>query len=74
VPAGGSRAWLLCSVSSHAGSGQIVEAFLTAARDGDFEALLKALDPDVVVRSNGAEAVRGAVTVAGRASRSPWLH
>ena len=46
----------------------IVEAFLTAARDGDFEALLKALDPDVVVRSNGAEAVRGAVAVAGRAS------
>jgi RNA polymerase sigma factor (sigma-70 family) len=45
----------------------IVEAFLTAARNGDFEALLKALDPDVVVRSNGAEAVRGAVAVAGRA-------
>jgi RNA polymerase sigma factor (sigma-70 family) len=44
----------------------IVEAFLTASRDGDFEALLKALDPDVVVRSNGAEALRGAVAVAGR--------
>jgi RNA polymerase sigma factor (sigma-70 family) len=44
----------------------IVEAFLTAARDGDFEALLKALDPDVVVRSNGAEVVRGATAVAGR--------
>jgi RNA polymerase sigma factor (sigma-70 family) len=46
----------------------IVEAFLSAARDGDFEALLKALDPDVVVRSNGLEAVRGAVAVAGRTS------
>jgi RNA polymerase sigma factor (sigma-70 family) len=46
----------------------IVEAFLAAARDGDFEALLNALDPDVVVRSNGAEAVRGAVAVAGRTS------
>ena len=46
----------------------IVEAFLAAARDGDFEALLKVLDPDVVVRSNGAEAVRGAVAVAGRTS------
>ncbi len=46
----------------------IVEAFLAAARDGDFEALLKALDPDVVVRSNGAEAVRGAAAVAGRTS------
>jgi hypothetical protein len=28
---------------------------------------LEALDPDVVVRSNGAEAVRGVVAVAGRA-------
>jgi RNA polymerase sigma factor (sigma-70 family) len=46
----------------------IVDAFLTAARDGDFEALLNALDPDVVVRSNGAEVLRGAVAVAGRTS------
>jgi RNA polymerase sigma factor (sigma-70 family) len=45
----------------------IVDAFLTAARNGDFEALPRALDPDVVVRSNGAEAVRGAAAVAGRA-------
>ena len=42
-------------------------AFLTAARNGDFGALLETLDPDVVVRSNGAEAVRGAAAVAGRA-------
>jgi RNA polymerase sigma factor (sigma-70 family) len=45
----------------------IVGAFLTAARNGDFGALLEALDPDVVVRSNGTEAVRGAAAVAGRA-------
>jgi RNA polymerase sigma factor (sigma-70 family) len=45
----------------------IVGAFLTAARNGDFDALLEALDPDVVVRSNGIEAVRGAAAVAGRA-------
>jgi len=45
----------------------IVDAFLTAARNGDFDALLEALDPDVVVRSNGTEAVRGAAAVAGRA-------
>jgi RNA polymerase sigma factor (sigma-70 family) len=45
----------------------IVDAFLGAARNGDFDALLEALDPDVVVRSNGAEAVRGAAAVAGRA-------
>ena len=45
----------------------IAGAFLTAARNGDFNALLEALDPDVVVRSNGTEAVRGAAGVAGRA-------
>ena len=45
----------------------IVDAFLTAARNGDFDALLEALDPDVVVRANGAEAVRGAAAVAARA-------
>jgi RNA polymerase sigma-70 factor (ECF subfamily) len=36
-----------------------VSAFLAAARDGDFEALLDLLDPDVVVRA-------GTVTVTGR--------
>jgi RNA polymerase sigma factor (sigma-70 family) len=45
----------------------IVDAFLAAARGGDFDALLEALDPDVVVRVNGAEAVRGPAAVAGRA-------
>src|SRR5580692_1103980 len=46
----------------------IVDAFLTAARNGDFDALLEALDPDVVVRSNGAEiSLRGAAAVAARA-------
>ena len=45
----------------------IADAFLTAARNGDFDALLEALDPDVVVRSNGAEVVRGAAAIAGRA-------
>jgi RNA polymerase sigma factor (sigma-70 family) len=45
----------------------ITGAFLSAARNGDFDALIEALDPDVVVRSNGTEAVRGAVAVAERA-------
>jgi RNA polymerase sigma-70 factor (ECF subfamily) len=45
----------------------IAGAFLTAARNGDFDALLEVLDPDVVVRSNGTEAVRGAAAVAARA-------
>ena len=30
----------------------VVDAFLAAARDGDFSALLKVLDPDVVVRAD----------------------
>jgi RNA polymerase sigma factor (sigma-70 family) len=33
---------------------QIVEAFLSASRQGDFGALLELLDPDIVVRSEGA--------------------
>jgi RNA polymerase sigma-70 factor (ECF subfamily) len=45
----------------------ITDAFLIAARDGDFDALLAALDQDVVVRSNGTEVLRGASTVAARA-------
>jgi RNA polymerase sigma factor (sigma-70 family) len=49
------------------GQRAIADAFLTAARNGDFGALLAALDPDVVVRSNGTEAVHGAAAVAGRA-------
>lgn len=45
----------------------IVDAFMAAARKGDFDALLDALDPDVVVRSNGTETLRGPAAVAGRA-------
>ncbi len=50
---------------------RIVEAFLAAARAGDFEALLAELDPDVVFRSDatavqmgGAAELRGAPAVA----------
>jgi len=32
---------------------EVVDAFLAAARDGDFEALLATLDPEVVLRSDG---------------------
>jgi RNA polymerase sigma-70 factor (ECF subfamily) len=51
----------------------LVDAFLAAARGGDFDALVAVLDPDVVLRSDrGAVAgasvlVRGAATVASRA-------
>ena len=50
---------------------QIVDAFLSAARDGDFEGLLAVLDPDVVLRADeggGAlHIVKGAHAVASRA-------
>jgi RNA polymerase sigma-70 factor (ECF subfamily) len=38
------------------GQWAVVEAFLAAARDGDFERLLTVLDPDVVLRSDGGAA------------------
>jgi RNA polymerase sigma factor (sigma-70 family) len=36
---------------------EVVEAFLAAARKGDFEALVALLDPDVVLRRDGPEGV-----------------
>ena len=51
----------------------VVDAFLAAARSGDFDALVAVLDPDVVLRADtgalpaGASTmVRGSETVAGR--------
>ncbi|WP_018349626.1 sigma-70 family RNA polymerase sigma factor [Longispora albida] len=46
---------------------QVVEAFLSAARGGDFEALVRVLDPDVVLRADATALLRGAELVAGRA-------
>jgi RNA polymerase sigma factor (sigma-70 family) len=53
---------------------QVVEAFVSASRGGDFEALVAVLDPDVVLRADvGAtllgvsHEVRGAAQVAGQA-------
>ena len=51
---------------------EVVEAFLTAARDGDFDALVAVLDPDVVLRADGgltglSQHVQGAETVARQA-------
>lgn len=51
----------------------VVEAFLAAGRDGDFDALLSILHPDVVLRvdlgadAGGIQIVRGATEVASRA-------
>jgi RNA polymerase sigma-70 factor (ECF subfamily) len=51
---------------------EVVEAFLAAARDGDFDALVSVLDPDVVLRADAgpsrrSEHIRGAETVASQA-------
>jgi len=53
---------------------EVVEAFLAAARRGDFEGLVAVLDPDVVLRADGGDLagltryIRGAETVATQAS------
>ena len=52
---------------------EVVDAFIAAARGGDFDALVAVLDPDVVLRSDGgrvaglSQYVRGAEAVAGQA-------
>jgi RNA polymerase sigma-70 factor, ECF subfamily len=53
---------------------RVVDAFFAASRDGDFEALVEVLDPDVVSRADGGAlrpgttaVVRGAREVAARA-------
>ena len=51
---------------------EVLDAFTAAARDGNFEALLEVLDPDVVLRADFGSAgesqvVRGARLVAGQA-------
>jgi RNA polymerase sigma factor (sigma-70 family) len=42
---------------------EVVGAFLAAARDGDFEALVAVLDPDVVVRADQGAVTAGALRV-----------
>ena len=45
------------------GQWAVVEAFLAASRDGDFERLLDALDPEVTLRSDGGTSRPGLVTL-----------
>jgi RNA polymerase sigma factor (sigma-70 family) len=56
---------------------EVVEAFLAAARDGDFDALVAVLDPDIVVREDTGSGtlveVRGAESVARRARAASQL-
>src|SRR5207237_4775864 len=52
---------------------RVVEAFLAAVREGDFEGLVAVLDPDIVLRADGgahgpSRIVRGARAVASQAS------
>jgi RNA polymerase sigma-70 factor (ECF subfamily) len=58
--------------AGHARRRELVDAFLAAAREGDFEALLAVLDPDVVLRADERadgplRIVRGAQAVGGGA-------
>jgi RNA polymerase sigma-70 factor (ECF subfamily) len=56
---------------------EVVEAFLAAAREGDFEALAGLLDPDIVVRQDWGTGtlveIHGAEEVARRASSAAQL-
>jgi len=56
---------------------EVVEAFLAAARDGDFHALVAVLDPDIVERVDTGGGtiveVRGALNVARRAKDASQL-
>ena len=53
---------------------RVVDAFLAAAQDGDFERLVAVLDPDIVLRADGgamtglSRVVRGASAVAAQAT------
>jgi ketosteroid isomerase-like protein len=60
---------------------EVVDAFFAAARDGDFDALVAVLDPDIVLRSDGGVlrpgasiVMRGAAAVASQALMFRRLH
>jgi RNA polymerase sigma factor (sigma-70 family) len=66
--------------SSPARQREVVDAFFAASRNGDFEALVAVLDPDVILRSDGGSArpklsfvLRGPAEVAGQALMSARL-
>ena len=60
---------------------EVVEAFFDAAREGDFEALVEVLHPEIVLRADGGASrpsanalIRGGAEVAGRAVAYADLH
>ena len=61
------------AVVDHSTQRRVLDAFTTAARDGDFEALVTVLDPDVTLRADTGRVVdsivvHGAAEVAARAT------
>jgi RNA polymerase sigma-70 factor (ECF subfamily) len=64
------------SDADRSGQRELLDAFLTAAREGDFDRLLAVLDPEVVLRADAgagplgpSQLIRGAREVAGQALR-----
>ncbi|MEV0143328.1 alpha/beta fold hydrolase [Streptomyces globisporus] len=53
---------------------RVVDAFLTAARGGDFDALLALLGPDVVLRADGGALTGGLRTIRGATAVAGQLH
>jgi RNA polymerase sigma factor (sigma-70 family) len=57
---------------------RVVDAFLAAVGDGDFERLIAVLDPDIVLRADGgalasaSRLVRGVTAVAAQAASFSW--
>lgn len=56
-----------------AGQRRVVDAFLSAARGGDFDTLLALLDPDVVLRADGGALTGGLRTIRGAAAVASQL-
>jgi RNA polymerase sigma factor (sigma-70 family) len=61
------------AVVDHTTQRRVLDAFTTAARQGDFEALLTVLDPEVTLRADGGPGgrsivIRGAAQVASQAT------
>src|SRR5262249_54603014 len=57
---------------------EVIDAFLAAARDGDFDRLVAVLDPDIVLRQDfgpvgGRREIRGAEAVASQGRSYPQV-
>jgi ketosteroid isomerase-like protein len=69
APAVGFRAKRTFPDADLATQREVVDAFLAASRDGDFDTLLAVLDPDVVLRIDGG-AVRAGLSREVRGARA----